>query len=217
MGERTILLTGFEPFGGDALNPSQEIVRALDGATVDGHAIVGLLLPVSFAATVPMLEDALERLKPGIALTLGQAGGRRELSLERVAVNLVDARIADNDGLQPIDAPVVDGAPAAYFSNLPLKAIAQRLRDLGIPVSLSMTAGTFVCNQVFYALAHLVATRHPHARCGFMHVPWLPQQAASRRDEPSMALATMTDGVRAALACAIATREELHVVGGSTH
>jgi pyroglutamyl-peptidase len=217
VGERTVLLTGFEPFGGDALNPSQEIVRALDGTTIGDHEIVGMLLPVSFAATLPMLDDALARLHPGIALALGQAGGRSELALERIAANLVDARIADNDGLQPIDAAVVDGAPAAYFSNLPLKAMARRLRELGIPTSLSMSAGTFVCNQVFFGLAHLVATRHPRTRCGFMHVPWLPQQAALRRGEPSMALSMMVDGVQAALACAIATRLDPAVGEGDTH
>lgn len=217
MDDRTILLTGFEAFGGDTLNPSQEIVRALDGATIDGHRIVGLLLPVSFAATVPMLEDALERLRPTIVLALGQAGGRSDLSLERVALNLIDARIADNDGLQPIDAAVVAGAPAAYFSSLPLKAIAQRLRDIGMPTSLSLSAGAYVCNQVFYTLAHLVATRHPRTRAGFMHVPWLPRQAALRRGEPSMALDSMVEGTRAALACAIATRSDAAVAEADTH
>ena len=214
---RSILLTGFEPFDGEDINPSQEIVRALDGEIVDGHRIVGAILPVAFAATVPMLEDLLDRYRPSLVLALGQAGGRSELSLERVAINLIDARIADNDGLQPIDAAVIDAAPGAYFSSLPVKAITQRLRELGIPVATSLSAGSFVCNQVFYALAHLLATRHPYARGGFVHVPWLPQQAAQHPGQSSMALQTMIDGVRAALACALATREELHVAGGATH
>ena len=213
----TILLTGFEPFGGESINPSQEIVRALDGEIVDRHRVVGAILPVAFAATLPMLESLLDAHRPMLVLALGQAGGRSEMAIERVAVNLVDARIADNDGIQPIDAAVVEGAPGAYFSSLPVKAIARRLRELGIPAVPSLSAGSFVCNQVFFALAHLLATRHPHARGGFVHVPWLPQQAAMHPGQPSMALQTMIDGVRATLECAIATHEDLHVFGGATH
>jgi pyroglutamyl-peptidase len=213
----TILLTGFEPFGGESINPSQEIVRALDGEIVDRHRVVGAILPVAFAATLPMLESLLDAHRPMLVLALGQAGGRSEMAIERVAVNLVDARIADNDGIQPIDAAVVEGAPGAYFSSLPVKAIARRLRELGIPAVPSLSAGSFVCNQVFFALAHLLATRHPHARGGFVHVPWLPQQAAMHPGQPSMALQTMIGGVRATLECAIATHEDLHVSGGATH
>jgi pyroglutamyl-peptidase len=213
----TILLIGFEPFGGESINPSQEIVRALDGALVDGHRIVGAILPVAFAATLPLLEDLLDAHRPELVLALGQAGGCSALALERVAINLIDARIADNDGLQPIDAAVVEGAPGAYFTGLPVKAITQRLRELGIPAAPSLSAGSFVCNQVFFALAHLLATRHPLARGGFAHVPWLPQQAALHPGQPSMALQTMIDGIRAALECALATRDDLHVTGGATH
>ena len=213
----TILLTGFEPFGGESINPSQEIVRALDGTMLDGHRIVGAILPVAFAATVPMLEDLLDAHRPALVLALGQAGGCSALALERVAINLIDARIADNDGLQPIDAKVVEDAPGAYFTGLPVKAIAQRLRELGIPAAPSLSAGSFVCNQVFFTLAHLLATRHPHARGGFVHVPWLPQQAALHPGQPSMALQTMIEGVRAALECAIKTHDDLPVPGGTTH
>jgi pyroglutamyl-peptidase len=213
----TSLLTGFEPFGGESINPSQEIVRALDGTTVDGHRIVGAILPVAFAATVPMLEDLLDAHRPVLVLALGQAGGRSEISLERVAVNLIDARIADNDGLQPIDAAVIEDAPGAYFTGLPVKAITQRLRELGIPAAPSLSAGSFVCNQVFFALAHLLASRHPYARGGFMHVPWLPQQAAMHPGQPSMSLQTMIDGVRVVLECAITTHDDLQISGGATH
>ena len=215
--EPRVLLTGFEPFGGEAVNPSQEIVRALDGATIAAHRVVGSVLPVSFAATVPMLEDLVERHRPMLVLALGQAGGRSELSLERIAVNLVDARIADNDGLQPIDVPVVAGAPAAYFTNLPAKAIVAELRTRGIPAAPSLSAGSFVCNQVFFALAHLLATRLPEARGGFVHVPWLPQQAARQPGQPSMALATMIEGIHAAIECALAVQEDLATSGGTTH
>ncbi|MBA8889082.1 pyroglutamyl-peptidase [Dokdonella fugitiva] len=216
-GVPRVLLTGFEPFGGEVVNPSQDIVRALDGATIAGHRVVGHVLPVSFAATLPLLDDLVERHRPVLVLALGQAGGRSEISLERVAVNLVDARIADNDGLQPIDVPVVADAPPAYFTSLPSKAIVAQLRERGIPAGPSLSAGSFVCNQAFFAIAHLLATRLPQARGGFVHVPWLPQQAAHRPGQPSMALATMIEGVRAAIECAIGVREDLGTSGGTTH
>ena len=204
----TILLTGFEPFAGDDVNPSQEIVRTLDGEIIHGHRVVGAVLPVVFAATLPLLEHLLDSTRPALVLALGQAGGRSELSLERIAVNLVDARIADNEGMQPADEPVVAGAAAAYFSTLPLKAIEAHLQALGIPVAASLSAGTFVCNQLFFALAHRLATRHSTARSGFMHVPWLPRQVALHPGQPSMALDTMIAGVRATLECSLAARPD---------
>jgi len=212
-----VLLTGFEPFGGESSNSSQEIVRALDGKRVLGHRIVGAVLPVAFVPAPLQLAELIDRHQPSVVLALGQAGGRSELSLERIAINLIDARIRDNEGLQPIDEAVVAGAPDAYFSSLPLKAMQARLQALGIPAALSLTAGSYLCNQVFFALAHLIATRHAGIRGGFIHVPWLPQQAAGHPGQPSMALDTMIAGVRAALECALASSQDLHVAGGATH
>ena len=214
-GDPTILLTGFEPFAGERMNPSKEIVRALDGESINGHRVIGAILPVAFASTLPMLEALLETHRPELVLATGQAGGRSELSIERVAVNLVDARIADADGLQPIDELAVADAPAAYFSTLPVKAMLARLRALGIPAALSQSAGSYVCNQVFFGLAHLAITRYPGTRTGFIHVPWLPEQAVRHHGQSSMALATMVAGLRAAIECAIATRRDLRVAGGT--
>jgi pyroglutamyl-peptidase len=214
---RTLLLTGFEPFGGETVNPSQEIVRALDGETIGAYRVIGAILPVAFAATLPMLDALLDAHRPTLALALGQAGGRSGISLERVAINLIDARIADNEGAQPIDERIVEDAPGAYFTSLPVKAIAASLRELDIPAAPSLSAGSFVCNQAFFVLAHLIATRHPRTRGGFVHVPWLPQQAAHHPGEPGMALETMIVGIRAALACAIATPHDLRIAGGATH
>ncbi|MEP7044490.1 MAG: pyroglutamyl-peptidase I [Dokdonella sp.] len=213
----TVLLTGFEPFGGESNNPSQDIVGALDGEVLHAHRVIGAVLPVAFTPAPLALQDLIERHRPTLVLALGQAGGCSELSLERVAINLIDARIRDNEGLQPIDTPVVAGAPAAYFSSLPLKAMQAHLHALGIPAALSLSAGSYLCNQVFFALAHLIATRHPAIRGGFMHVPWLPAQAARYPGQPSMALETMVVGVRAALECALTTTRDLHVAGGATH
>ena len=196
--EPLVLLTGFEPFDGEAINPSEEVVRRLDGESVSGHRIVGAVLPVAFAATLPLLEDLIERHRPVLAIALGQAGGRSEISIERVAINLVDARIPDADGLQPVDAAVIEGAPFACPTRLPAKAIALHLRSLGIPAALSLSAGSYVCNQVFFALVQVLAALVPHARGGFVHLPWLPAQVVARPGQPSMALATMVDGVRAA-------------------
>jgi pyroglutamyl-peptidase len=212
-----VLLTGFEPFDGERINPSGEIARALDGEIVHEHRIVTAILPVAFASTLPKLEALLDEHRPALAIATGQAGGRSELSIERIAANLVDARIPDADGAQPIDVRVVDDAPDAYFSTLPVKAMLERLRRLGIPAALSQTAGAYVCNQAFFALAHLVATRHRGTRAGFVHVPWLPEQAARHAGQPSMALGTMVDGVHAAIDVALSTRVDLRSAGGETH
>jgi pyroglutamyl-peptidase len=212
-----VLLTGFEPFDGEAVNPSGEIVRALDGEIVCGHRIVTAILPVAFASTLPTLEALLDAHRPALVIATGQAGGRSELAIERIAANLVDARIPDADGEQPIDARVIDDAPNAYFSTLPVKAMLERLRRLGIPALLSQTAGTYVCNQAFFVLAHLVATRYQETRAGFVHVPWLPEQAARHWGQPSMALDTMVEGVRAAIDCALATTNDARFAGGETY
>jgi pyroglutamyl-peptidase len=213
----TILLTGFEPFDGETINPSQEIVRALDGEIIEGHRVTGAILPVAFAPTVTLLGALLDTHRPALAVALGQAGGRSGLSIERVAINLIDARIADNEGAQPLDERVIDVAPGSYFSTLPVKAIAAHLCALGVPATVSLSAGSFVCNQVFFALAHRIAEHHPAMRSGFIHVPWLPEQVTGRPDQPSMSLETMIVGIRAALVCALATRDDLRIPGGATH
>lgn len=212
-----VLVLGFEPFGGEAVNPSREIARRLDATVIDGHPLVGAELPVDFAEAPRKLADLLDRHRPVLVIALGQAGGRGEISFERVAINLIDARIADNAGLQPIDAAVLEGGASAHFSSLPVKAMHERLRALGIPSALSLSAGTFVCNQVFYWLGHLLAGEHAGARGGFIHVPWLPEQAARHPGEPGLPLQTMVDGIRAAIECALRTRQDLAVAGGTTH
>lgn len=217
MSAPCVLLLGFEPFAGEAVNPSAEIVRHLEGAMVGAHRVVSAVLPVSFADAPLRLAEALDRHLPELVIALGQAGGRVDISLERVAINLIDARIADNSGLQPIDVEVLRDGPGAYFSTLPLKAIHARLRQRGVPASLSLSAGCYVCNQVFYWLGHLLSTEHGHARGGFIHVPWLPEQAARHPGEPGMPLAMMIEGVREAVDCALHTTIDLDVAGGYTH
>lgn len=202
-----LLVTGFEPFAGDGINPSAELVAALAAQPPSGVALATAILPVAFARLDAALDSAIAAAAPDFVLALGLAGGRAEISVERVAINLDDARIPDNAGAQPLDRPVVAGGPAAYFATLPVKAMAAAIRAAGAPAQVSHTAGTFACNHVFYRAAHLAATRHPGMRAGFIHLPYLPQQAAEHRGAPSMALATMLGGLRAAIAALPATAD----------
>jgi pyroglutamyl-peptidase len=214
---RKILVTGFEPFAGEELNPSGEIARALEGETLAGHRVVAGVLPTAFAESLPELHKLIARHRPALVLALGQAGGRAEISLERIAINLIDARIADNAGAQPIDIAVVENAPNAYFSTLPLKAMLARLKTADIPVMLSHSAGTFVCNQTFYGLMHLLAEHHPGVPGGFVHVPYLPQQAAKHAGAPGMALETMMQGVRLCLHTALTVQRDATFSAGSIY
>ena len=211
-----ILLTGFDPFGGETVNPSWEAVRALHGRRVGGHRVVAQQLPTEFAASLRLLKAAMRELKPAIVLGVGQAGGRAQLSLERVAINLQDARIPDNAGAQPIDEPVIAGAPAAYFSTLPLKAMLAALHETGLPAAISHTAGTYVCNHLAFAMLHLAAARRG-ARAGFIHIPWLPTQAARRHGAASMALDDMVRGLTIALRVAAVTPVDIRVGAGTIH
>lgn len=187
------LVTAFEPFGGDSANASLEAIRRLP-ARADALEIETAVLPTSYARSLPALEAAIARAKPDVVLGVGQAGARAALCVERVAINLQDAEIADNDGARPVDAPVVAGGPAAYLATLPVRAAVAGLRAAGLPAQLSMSAGTFVCNHVFYGLMHLAATGGRRFRAGFLHVPLLPQQA-SGAGAPGMALDDIARGV----------------------
>jgi pyroglutamyl-peptidase len=193
---RPVLLTGFEPFGGDAVNPSQDIARALDGSVIAGHRVVGRVLPCVFGGAPRALLSWIEELRPALVVCLGQAGGRAEISPERVAINIDDARIPDNAGAQPVDMPIVRGAPNAYWSTLPLKPIISALTTRGLPAKISNSAGTFVCNHVFFALMHSLRRRRS-VRAGFIHVPWLPAQADP--GQPSLPLERMIEAIRIVL------------------
>lgn len=213
-----ILLTGFEPFDKDSVNPSWEVARALNGELIAGGLVHALQLPCLFGAAMAALDEALAQLQPTLIISLGLAGGRSEITPERVAINIDDARIPDNAGHQPVDQPVVRDAPAAYFSTLPIKAMVRQLRDAGIPASVSNTAGTFVCNHVFYALMHRLSRRAgPGVRGGFIHIPALPQQAAQHPGMASMALDTQVQGIRAAIHTAMTVKQDLQENAGQLH
>lgn len=208
-----LLLTGFEPFGGASSNPSQDIVRALDGKAVAGHRIAGAVLPCVFGTARRELNALLRRHRPSVVVCLGVAGGRAGVTPERVAINLEDARIPDNAGAQPLDRPVIRGGPVAYWSKLPVKAIVAALERHGIPASVSHSAGTFVCNHVFYALMH--ALRRRRVRAGFIHVPAAVVRPGPRA--PGLPLALQIRAVTLALEVSVRRRTDLQRMGGSEH
>ncbi|WP_372826962.1 pyroglutamyl-peptidase I [Polaromonas sp.] len=201
-----VLLTGFDAFGGDVLNPSWLAVQALHRRRIYGHQVVAAQLPTVFGAARVALARLLRAHKPALVICVGQAGGRAAISLERIAINVDDARIADNAGAQPVDTAVLPGGPVAYFTTLPIKAMLQALQGKGIPAEVSQTAGTFVCNHVFYGLMHELATRRglKRTRGGFVHVPWLPGQG-----QPSMTTQDLVRGLRLAIATALATPADI--------
>lgn len=220
IGKPTILLTGFDAFGGADLNPSWLAVKALHGRQILGHKVVAARLPTVYGESLKALNQSLRVHRPALVVCVGQAGGRGAISLERVAINVDDAPIADNAGAQPVDTSVVAGAPVAYFSTLPIKALLVALQREGLAAEVSQTAGTFVCNHVFYGLMHSLANNRllRRTRGGFVHVPWLPEQGT-----PNMALDDVVKGLRIALRCAIAVQDQPHagatvgVRAGATH
>ena len=214
---KIILLTGFEPFNQENINPSWEAVRALQGWSEGDFIVHARQLPCVFGHANKVLHQAVEELQPCVVIAVGQAGGRVDLSVERVAINIDDAPIADNNQRQVIDQPVINGAPAAYFSTLPIKAIVHALREAGLPSSVSQSAGTFVCNHVFYGLMHQARDWGTTMRAGFIHIPYLPQQAAAHPGMASMRLEDMVEGLRIAIRTTLAHTADVREAGGLTH
>lgn len=211
---KKVLLTGIDAFGGQTLNPSWLAVQALHGRQVLGHTLVAAQLPTVFDASLRELGALLRQHQPALVICVGQAGGRKALSLERVAINVNDAPLADNAGAQPVDTPVVRDAPVAYFSSLPIKAMLAALQSQGVDAEVSQTAGTFVCNHVFYGLMRTLATAPAlaHTRGGFVHVPWLPEQGT-----PNMALEEIVRGLRVAVRSALQVHTDAALGAGTTH
>ena len=214
---KTVLMTAFEPFGGEDINPSWEAVRALEGKQIAGATIVTRQLPVVFSTVSEVLYRALDEVKPDAIISVGQAGGRSDITVERIGINVDDARIPDNAGKQPIDEAIVADGPAAYFSRLSIKAIVAAVREAGIPASVSQTAGTFTCNRVMYSLLHWLHTQGNPARGGFIHIPYLPEQAAHHPGAPSMSLASVIQALEIAVRVTLEIKEDVKAVGGATH
>ncbi|MFJ8526873.1 pyroglutamyl-peptidase I [Bacillus sp. NPDC094106] len=214
---KTVLLTGFEPFGGEDINPAWEVAKQLNEKEFGEYKIVSKQVPTVFHKSIQILQSYIDELKPAIIICIGQAGGRADITVERIAINIDDARIADNEGNQPVDIPVVEEGPVAYWSTLPLKAIVKKLRAEGIPASVSQTAGTFVCNHLFYGLMHILAKSENEARGGFVHIPFLPEQASNHSGHPSMSLSTITKGIALLIEVALEVEKDIVECGGATH
>lgn len=196
---KRVLLTGFDPFGGETVNPSWEAVNQLRHGKLSGIEVVTKELPTVFEKSVRLLRQWVLELKPDVVIGIGQAGGRSDIAIERLAVNLDDARIPDNEGNQPLDKPIIAGGPSAYWSTLPVKGIEAAVREAGIPASISYSAGTFVCNHLFYSLQHMLASSHYQVRGGFIHIPYLPAQVAERPGVPSMSLELVVKAIEIAI------------------
>ncbi|MFC6326727.1 pyroglutamyl-peptidase I [Microbacterium koreense] len=206
----TVVLTGFEPFGGDTSNPSGAAIDLVASRWAGPATLVTAVLPVTFDGAAAQLSDLIRDHSPDLVIAVGLAGGRRAISIERIAVNLVDARIPDNAGAQPIDEPSLVGAPDARFSTLPVKAIARAVTDAGIPAELSHSAGTFVCNHVFF---HALARAAHGTRAGFIHVPWDTANAPS--GAPSLPISDIATALDIAIRTSLASPTDIRAVGGA--
>ena len=193
-----ILVTGFDPFGDDKINPAIEAVKRLDNE-IAGAKIVKLEIPTVFGDCADVVHEAILKEKPDYVLNIGQAGGRFALTPERVAINFDDGRIADNKGYQPIATPIHEDGQNAYFTQLPVKAMARAIRDAGLPSSVSTTAGTFVCNHIMYQVQYMIDKEFPDLKAGFMHIPYLPEQVVAKPETPSLSLADDVKGITAAI------------------
>lgn len=221
MRTQRVLVTGFEAFAGAASNPSGEVVRRLVSVpqpelAACGIELSGAVLPVSYRGAGDALRAAIDAHRPDLVVAIGLAEGRSGITPERVAINLDDARIPDNDGEQPIDEAIEEDGPAARFSTLPVKAIVAALTEAGLPASVSLTAGSFVCNHVAYVLGGVVE-RNPGLRGGFIHVPATPDLVPPGSSVPTMTLDELERGIRLALITAVQTTTDEKVAGGSLH
>jgi len=214
----SILLAGFAPFGESTTNPSWEAVQRVAGVWQGPETLHIAELPVVFGECAEAVRTLIRRHRPDLVIAVGQAGGRAQITPERIAINIDDARIPDNAGAQPIDVPVVENGPAAYFSTLPIKAMVEAMRTRGIPAAVSNSAGTYACNHVFYAVMHELACGFPASRGGFVHVPFTPDQVAGLNEaKPSMALDMIAEGLAVILRTSLDTVADLAVTAGTEH
>lgn len=209
-----VLVTGFDPFGGESINPATEAVKLLP-KEIKGAEIVTAQIPTVFGKSIDVLFDTIKKEDPDITICIGQAGGRFQITVERVAINVDDARIKDNEGNQPIDTAVFeDGAPA-YFSNLPIKAMVQAMKDVNIPAAVSNTAGTFVCNHLMYGALYYADRYKKDMRAGFIHIPYLVEQVVEKPNTPGMSVQDIVKGLTAAVEAAITNEKDIVVQGGA--
>lgn len=211
-----VLITGFSPFGGDAINPTLEVCKHLPD-TIEGSEVVTAEIPTVFGQSIVALKELIDKHKPELVICLGLAGGIDKIRVERVAINLDEARIPDNNNQQPSDKAIVAYGENAYFTNLPTKALVKSLHDIGIPATLSYSAGTFVCNHLFYGLMHYINQENKHIKGGFIHIPYLPEQVVSRPSGASMSLDMMVDAITTIILTATRTKTEINYTSGTLY
>lgn len=215
MGKK-VLMTGFDPFGGEKINPALEAVKQLNGKVFEGVEIVAQEVPTVFHESIKIVIDSIEQHKPDVIICVGQAGGRTQVTPERIAINIDDARIPDNKDNQPIDEPIYEDGPAAYWTTLPIKRIVHEMKKVGVPAAVSNSAGTFVCNHLFYGVMHYLEKNAPHIRGGFIHIPFIPEQTLGN-NAPSLSLDVIVEGLKTAAVIAASGKEDIREVGGTTH
>ena len=213
-----VLITGFDPFGGEKVNPAYEAVKLLPD-TIAGAEIIKLEIPTVFSKSGLAVEAGIKEHNPDVVINVGQAGGRSCVTIERVAINLAEARIPDNDGEQPMDQKIKEDGESAYFATIPVKAIVKNVRDHGIPCHISYTAGTYVCNCVMYHSLYMAATKYPNIRAGFIHVPYADEQVVSKANgTPSMSLEVIAKSLEYAIEATVKNEKDIvEAVGGTTH
>lgn len=209
-----ILVTGFDPFGGEKINPAIESVKKLQD-TILGAEIIKLEIPTVYMKSLNKIDEAIEKYNPDVILSIGQAGGRPDITVERVGINIDDYRIKDNEGNQPIDKPIFKDGKNAYFATLPIKAMVEHIKKNNIPASISNTAGTFVCNHVLYGVAYLLDKKYPNKKSGFIHIPFLPEQVVNKGGVASMSLDMIVKGLTLAIEAIIKNSEDISVTGGT--
>lgn len=214
--KKKVLVTGFDPFGDDHVNPALETVKQLNGKTIEDVMIVAQEVPTVFHESINVVIEAIKRQQPDVVICVGQAGGRTQITPERVAINVDDARIPDNQQKQPIDERIDPDGPAAYWSTLPIKRIVQHMRKAGIPSAVSNTAGTFVCNHLFYGVMNYLEKHASHIRGGFIHIPYIPEQTV-KNNAPSLSLNLIVKGIEIAAVTAAHEKEDIREIGGAIH
>lgn len=200
-----ILVTGFDPFGGEKINPAYEAVKLLSD-NINGAEILKLEIPTVFTRSASVVEDGIKKYRPDVVLSIGQAGGRSGISVEKVAINLAEARIPDNDGEQPVGQALQMNGETAYFATIPVKEIVKNINEHGIPAYISYTAGTYVCNAIMYNVLHMTHNRYPAIKAGFIHVPFLTEQAVGKPEgSASMSAETISKAIRYAIEAIVET------------
>lgn len=212
-----ILVTGFEPFGGAVINPAYEAVKLLHDV-IAGAEVIKIEIPTVFGKDEEVVRAAVEKHHPDAVLCVGQAGGRSGITVEKVAINLMEARIPDNEGKQPLDTPIREDGENAYFASLPVKSMVQYMKEAKIPARVSYTAGTFVCNDIMYRVLYMIDKEYPHMRGGFVHVPYLPEQTLDLPEEtPSMPAEMIAKALACGIRAIVENEADVKTISGETH